>query len=366
MHASSGLSSAQVAAVAAVAGILLLLAIPASRRWLVNLWMQVGGWVDARVLAKHHPELIVVAVAGRLSGITLRATALFAKWLRARRAWFSWLGAAYNRALTAWEDAQRTLLEEEANVAGGADVQGDLPPFMPLGRVTYYTLQGVLGCGEGVLTYFAFQLWHLSPAWLVVVVLFSALVGACIGHLTGQAIYRRRVVHAVAIGLIGLAYCVLLGSMRFAWLSAHPESGGASPVNAVGAFGWPIVCLALGAVVGSQLRYLTPLEQARSAVAYAEQRCDALGRRGVAAVKALRDRMNAHASHKTASIDAYRRGFSIGWRSEPITLPASPIVLPDRELEALWPPERPSSTPSPAVGVRPTAELAVVGAAGRG
>lgn len=324
---------------------MILAVIPASRRWLVNVWMQIGGWIDARLLRKHHQDLVVRAVTRRISGITLRTEAIFSRWLQQRRAWFSWLGARYNRAMRLWDEARRELAAQEL-AAQTAPAESDVPQFLPLGRGSYYLVQTILGCGEGVLTYLAFQLWHLSPLWLLVIVALLAVIGAGLGHLIGQAMYRRRVRHAIAIGCIGVLYCALLGGMRFAWLATHAENGGGSFINCVSAFGWPTVCLALGVVVGSQLRYLTALAQARLNEMHAEHECDRLHQRGAGAVKALRDAMNARKAHKTTSIDAYHRGFSFGSARDPVAFPEQAVTVPDGEVDALWPPV-PSAPPAP-------------------
>jgi len=353
MHAHAGLTSLQILGIAAGIAIVLALVLPASRRWLANVWMQLGGWIDARLLRKHHRDLVVRGVTHRISGITGRAEAVFAQWLAQRRAWFAWLGAAYNRALTAWDDARRTLAEAEANAAAEGAAAPATPQFLPLSGPQYYFVQGVLGCGEAVLTYLALQLWHLSPIAMVPVIALFAVIGALIGHFAGQAIYRRQIGHAIAICAIGLVYCTILGGMRFAYLAGHGETGGVSLANAVGAFGWPLVCLAVAVVVGSQLRYLSALEQARLDEMVASHRCDALNQRGVAAAKALRDAMAALKANRTTAIDAYHRGFSFGWSGDPVTFPEQEIVLPDDELDALWPPKRSLPPPAPAQSTRP-------------
>jgi hypothetical protein len=346
MHQPLGLSDLQILALVLAITAVMLLVIPASRFWLVNLWMQMNGWIDARLLRNHHTELVISAVSRRISSITLRTEAIFSHWLRGRRSFFGWLGAAYNKSLAALEDARRKLSEEEQKALSVATITvADMPQFLPLGPAPYYLMQFVLGCGEGVLTFLAFQLWHLSPAALLVIVVLFALSGAAIGHCCGQAIYRRQVRQAIAIGSIGFLYCTLLGSMRFAWLAGHSESGGASIANFLSAFGWPCVFFAVSVVIGSQLRYVTDLEQAQLDEGRAEERSDALNQRGRAATKALRDQMLARKAHKTTLIDAYHRGFSFGWVKDPIGFPDKQIVVPESDLDELWPPARPSARP---------------------
>jgi hypothetical protein len=343
------MSTSQIVAAITAGVLFILLLIPATRHWLQTVLMQFNGWLDARLLRSHHEDLVVRAVSKRISGIMLATQSVFARWLRRCRAWFAWLGTAYNKALAVLEDARRKLAEEEQKALSvGQDAQHEMPQFLPLGPVPYYLMQFVLGCGEAVLTYLAFQLWHLSPAGLLVIVALFGFVGAALGHFCGQAIYRRKVGHAIAIGCIGLLYCSLLGSMRFAWLAGHSETGGVSLYNFLGAFGWPLVCLAVSVLTGSQLRYLTALEQAQADELRVAERCDRLNQRGIAAAKALRDQMNALQAYKTTLIDAYHRGFSFGWKANPIVFPDQSITVPDSEIDGLWPPVRPlARTPSP-------------------
>jgi hypothetical protein len=338
MSAPLAISQTQVVAAVIAGTAILLLVVPASRQWLKNTSMQIGGWIDAHLLAKHHRELAVAAVSRKLSGIKLRTEARLLRWLQQRRRRFAWLGAGYNKCLTEWESAFQVLAEEEeAAHSTDASSQPETPQFLPLGPMTYRLVQCAIGTGEGVLTYLAFQLWHFPPILLLAVVAFSGLLGAVLGHLCGQAIYRRQLYHAVAIGLIALLYCTLLGSMRFAWLLTDSDSGGGSVANLVGAFGWPIVCMLVSIVVGSQLRYLTPLEQARLDEASAKQRCDRVNQRGIALAKALGDQMRAKQAETAALVDAYYRGFSFGWGQEPLTFPDWRIIVPD-EVGSLWPP----------------------------
>jgi len=344
MNALLAMSQTQVVAALIAGTAILLLLIPASRQWLKNMLMQISGWIDAHLLAKHNRDLAVMAVSRKLNSIKLRTEARFFYWLQQRRRCFAWLGAAYNNRLTVWESAFQKVAEEEDGArSAGADDRLEAPQFLPLAPMMYRFVQGVIGTGEGVLTFIAFQLWHFSPIQLWGVVIFSGLVGALLGHCTGQAIYRRQLRPAVLIGLSALLYCTLLGSMRFAWLLAHSDSGGGSVTNVVGAFGWPIVCMLVSIIVGSQLRYVTPLEQARLDETRAKQHCDQLNQRGMALVKVLRDRTRAKRAETTALVDAYHRGFSFGWKQEPLTFPDWQIVAPDGDIDSLWPPARRSS-----------------------
>jgi hypothetical protein len=264
---------------------------------------------------------------------------VYAHWLKGRRSWFSWLGVSYNKALAALADARRRIADaKQEGLIIGTGTPLDMPQFLPLGPLTYYLMQFVLGCGDAVLTFLAFQTWHLSPAWLLLVVVLFGVVGAVLGHLCGQAIYRRKNGHAVAIGCICFLYCMLLGSMRFAWLAGHQESGGASLINFLSAFGWPSVCIAVSVVIGSQLRYRTALEQALVDEIAAKNRSDRLNQHGLAAQKTLHDRMRGRKAYMTTLVDAYHRGFSFAWVSDPIVFPEQEISVPEDELAALWPP----------------------------
>jgi len=340
-------STLQVVGIAIVVAIALLLLFPPSRRWLVNAWLQFIGFLDARLLRKHHRDLVIGAVTRRIARIVLHTEGLFAQWLRRSRSWFGWLSTTYLRALTERDDARRRLDEEELKAASGnANHEADAPQLMPLGPSAYWTAQFVLGLGECALTYTALQTWHLGPWLLLIVVLGFGVVGGALGHLLGQAIYRKTVRAAIWIGVACGIYCLILGVMRFNWLANAEDTGGATFANFVGAFALPVLCLGASIIVGSQLRYRTPLEQAEIDHTNAKHHCDALNERGKAAQKALRDRMRARKALKSASIAAYERGFCFAWTIAPIAFPSQEIQLPDSEIDALWPPV-PSSGSSP-------------------
>jgi hypothetical protein len=244
--------------------------------------------------------------------------------------------------LTEWESAHRRLAEAERAIAvDGAATDSGMSSFLQISGPQYYAAQVLLGCGEAGLTYLSFQLWHLSPQVLLVAVVGFGLLGGWVGHVCGQAIYRRQRGFAILLGAVGLLYCCILGAMRYAFLVQNEDAGGGSLTNLLGSFGWPLVCMAMSIALGSRLRYVTPLEQARMDESRAKKRCADLDHRGFAAAKALRDAFEARALQMTTLMDAYRRGFSFGWSSrEPIVFPDQAIAVPYGELEALWPPNR--------------------------
>ena len=354
MHAAFTPSTVLLGSAVAVCAVVLLLLLPASRRRLANLWMQISGWFDAKLLRSHHESLVVVAVTRKLAGIKLRTEAWFAHALRAARPWFAKLGAAYNRALTEWESAQRRLAEAEQEAAvNGVSSDTGMRSFLHISGPQYYAAQVLLGCGEAGLTYLSFQLWHLSPQVLLVAVVGFGLLGGVIGHMCGQAISRRQRGFAWLLCGVGLLYCCILGAMRYAFLMQNADAGGGSLTNLLGSFGWPSVCMALSVALGSQLRHATPLEQARIDESRAKTRCADLDQRGFAAAKGLRDAFEARALSMTTLMDAYRRGFSFGWsRRDPIAFPDQAIAVPYAELEALWPPSRWTGAAPPPSAVR--------------
>ena len=211
MHAAFTLSTVLLGSAVAVCAVVLLLLLPASRRRLANLWMQISGWCDAKLLRSHHEDLTVRAVS------------------------------ADTRMLS----------------------------FLHISGPQYYAAQVLLGFGDAGLTYMSLQLWHLKPQVLPAVVVEFGLLGAWIGHVCGQAIYRRQRGFALLLGAVGLLYCCILGAMRYAFLMRHADGGG-SLVNLTGSFGWPLVCMAMSIALGSQFRCETPAEQARNEESRAE------------------------------------------------------------------------------------------------
>ncbi|HEY5257197.1 MAG TPA: hypothetical protein VIJ12_02355 [Candidatus Baltobacteraceae bacterium] len=343
-----------VLAIVAVAA-LVTLSLPSVRQWLATVLMHVAGWMSAFLLSRHHADVAALAVQQKLSAIKHRVEARFSRSLQQHRRIFASMGASYGKWLIRWEEANRNTAAAEATAAPGA--VAETPQFLPLSPTAYRALQCAFGIGEGALTYMAFQLWHVPPIALIVAVIFSALLSAILGHLCGQAIFRREYAHVLVIGAVAFLYCVILGSMRFAYLLADGATDSGWVANAIGAFGWPLICMLALIGIGSQVRYLTPLEHARLHGNRAKERCNRLHQRAVAFVAALRDQMRSRQAEAMGLCDAYLRGWNFGWRREPLALTTLDVALPDAELESLWPPAGVSAYEEPKQ--RPTAQLSI-------
>jgi hypothetical protein len=256
------------------------------------------------------------------------------------------------------DELRRAEKEELALIEAGEIAP---PQRMPIPHAVYWALQTALGIGDAVFTYFALELYPLPPIALFPLVLLLGGAGAMLGHFLGQAIVHREREKSIAVGIFSVFYCIILGTARFGYVlyesqEKHGAAGRVDIINIVFAFGIPLLLVFLSTVCASQLRLRTPVEIARSNAAAAQHTLESTYQRGAAAADAVNARMNEHKKRTDELISAYRHGFRIGWRNEPLVFDESAFEQVTIPPAAIWPPAVMMTNPAAAGDGAPRAD----------
>jgi hypothetical protein len=326
--------------------VVLLLVIPASRRALRNLREQASGCIDGLLTSNRPVKAARAAVSRKASALAKSVETLFQKWMVSyhqkstkRILILQVAERAHKDAVGALARAQQEA-EDDARAGAMEKITASRSPFS---LRTYYTFQIVLGVGDIVFTYFAFELWQLPTILLVPLVVLLGLLGVVLGHLCGQAIAHDKQSFAIATGIGAAVQCIILGATRFAYLLSQSQATKVDTISAIAAFGIPFLLVFTSVVLGAQVRYPTELEKARARESAANQLCDTTFSGGALAAKRLLSQMESRKRRMLEIIETYYRGFGFGWRNEPLD-----FALPDIEVpEPLWPPPtaRPPASP---------------------
>jgi hypothetical protein len=316
-----------------------LLAIPASRRALRNLREQCSGCLDGLLVSNRPIKAARAAVEHKSAGLAARAKTRFQDWMVKYHERSTKEVLTLQVAERTHEDAIAALAraqQEAEDDAREGNPEKLAPSRSPFSLNSYYAMQLVLGIGDIVFTYFAFELWKLPTLLLVPLVILLGLLGVVLGHLCGQAIAKNNQSFAIATGIGAAVQCIILGATRFAYLLYQNQSQASQvdTISAIAAFGIPFLLVFTSTVLGAQVRYPTELEKARAMESAAEQWRDTTFARGALAAKRLLARMESRRLRMLEIVETYYRGFGFGWRNEPLDFSLPNIEVP----EPLWPP----------------------------
>ncbi|MBV8368530.1 MAG: hypothetical protein JO036_06290 [Candidatus Eremiobacteraeota bacterium] len=329
-----------------VVAIALLLIFPPTRRALRTLYEQIIGYRDGFFLSSHQLRSAEHAVTSKVDGFQHSVV----RWCRKKMIKYHeetrkrYLG--YTVALREHKDAAEALvrIEDQAKRDRSNGIfETSVSSRSPFSEKTYYTLQAIIGVGDIVFTYFAFELFALPTILLVPLVLMLGGIGVVLGHFCGQAIKNGNRPIAIATGIGCVGQSLILGATRFAYLLSQAQVSNVDTISAIAAFGIPFLLVFTSVILGAQLRYPTALELARARESAAQHLCDATFAGGRIAAEKLNARMEERKWRTLEIIDAYYRGFHFGWRNEPLEFDDPQIKIPAAE----WPPPAvaPETTP---------------------
>ena len=217
----------RIAALSLAVVILLLLIAPV-RRYLHVLYLHATGMLDASRLSKRPPAIVAMLVGEKLSGILRRLNISIQKvmksWARRRRPLFN----AYTLGFARYDYHARRLVtllrQRAADILSGRVTSDDdhRTPWMP--PRLYTPIQMLLGLGDSLVTLLALQLFPIPYVVIVPLVLIVGAITALAGHYCGQAAKNKDTLWVVLSACIGLVICIIVGTMRFVYLS-QPNNG---------------------------------------------------------------------------------------------------------------------------------------------
>jgi hypothetical protein len=319
---------------------LVLLAIPSVRRSLHGLVLFFQGAFDAIVLRSRPSALVADTIRRKIALLVSRTEASLHIWLqrwlrRSGRCVTEFNDAVHreNDARNALEHAQRDELYAVAHPANNDRLQ-------PISRGAYIALTVPIAIGDVGFTFVAFELWDFPVVLLVPTAILFGLLGVVFGHFAGHAVHARERIRAGVIITFCLLYALVLGSMRYAYMSRQNHD--ALAANVISSWGVIVVLVAASAVLASQLRYRSSVERARLAESRERRLRERALQHGKLMTEALTARIKEKFAFTSALINAYRRGFNLLWRGEPPAVPEPVFSVPS---QIVWPPAPPEAPP---------------------
>lgn len=323
----------------------ILLLIPAVRRALRNVYEQLCGVRDGLTMSNRPNKAAKSTVENKVATMWLRAEAYshrrIMKFHKVARKRTEQLRSAQQDCEESEAALQRAQREADDDAKLGL-MEKSLASRSPIRLSSYYAVQLILGIGDIVFTYFAFELWQLPTIVLVPLAVLLGLLGVILGHFCGQAIAHKKQLAAAAAALGATAQCIVLGSTRAAYLITQSSGHTIDAVSAIAAFGVPFLLVYTSILLAAHLRYPTELEKARAWASGSKRLRDAINARGDRETKRLAAELKARRDRALEVIRTYLRGFGYGWRNEPLTFPNFGDTMKTEIQPPAWPPKEPA------------------------